>query len=288
MSPQVTYRTQRVDDVDVFYREAGDPDAPVLLLLHGFPSSSHQFRTLMPLLADSYRVIAPDLPGFGSTKAPERADYAYTFENLANTIDGFVDALGLTRFALFVFDYGAPVGFRLAARHPDRVTAIISQNGNAYDEGLTDGWNPIRAYWDAATDENRNALRALLARETTEWQYYEGAPESRKAQISPDSINHDQAILDRDAEIQLDLFGDYQTNVAAYPEWQAYLRTHQPPVLAIWGKNDPFFAPAGAEAFKRDVPDAEVALLDAGHFALETHVVEVAERMRSFLERRLT
>ncbi|MEO0577240.1 MAG: alpha/beta hydrolase, partial [Pseudomonadota bacterium] len=234
MSQPTTYKTQNVNAVEVFYREAGDPSAPVLLLLHGFPSSSHQFRNLIPLLADRYRVIAPDLPGFGSTKAPPRGEFDYTFDNLADTIDAFTEALGLDRFAMLVFDYGAPVGFRIAVKHPERITAIITQNGNAYEEGLTDGWIPLRAYWDNPSDENRNALRAFFARETTEWQYTEGAPNDRKNRISPDAINHDQAILDRDPDVQLDLFADYQSNVAAYPIWQAYLREYQPPVLAVW------------------------------------------------------
>jgi len=280
---QTTYHTQTINNVEVFYREAGASDAPVLLMLHGFPSSSHQFRNIIPQLADKFRVIAPDLPGFGSTVAPSRAEFNYTFDNLANTIDAFTEALGLNRFAIFVFDYGAPVGFRIAVRHPERIVAIITQNGNGYEEGLTDAWGPIRAYWENDTQENRDALRGLLARETTKWQYTEGVPEDRKDLIGPDPIHHDQAILDRDAEIQLDLFHSYKTNVASYPEWQAYLREYQPPVLAIWGKNDPFFGPAGAEAFKKDVPGAEIELLDTGHFALETHGVEVAERIRSFL-----
>lgn len=283
-TPFITaYRTQTVDNVEVFYREAGPADAPVILLLHGFPSSSHMFRNLMPQLADQYRVIAPDLPGFGATVAPPRGEYDYTFDNLAQTIDEFTAAIGLEKFAIYVFDYGAPVGFRLATAHPERISAIITQNGNAYAEGLTEGWNSIRAYWENDTQENRDALRSLLTRQTTEFQYTHGASEDRKHTISPDGINHDQAILDRDAEIQLDLFGNYQTNVAAYPQWQEYLRTHQPPVLAVWGKNDPFFGPAGAEAFKRDVPQAQVELLDAGHFTLETHSTEVADRMREFL-----
>ncbi|MEO0616986.1 MAG: alpha/beta hydrolase [Pseudomonadota bacterium] len=285
MNSVVDYKTHSIGDVEVFYREAGDRDAPVLLLLHGFPTSSHQFRDLIPLLADEYRVIAPDLPGFGSTVAPERGVFDYTFDNLADTIDAFTEALGLDRFAIFVFDYGAPVGFRIASRHPERVSAIITQNGNAYEEGLTDAWGPIKAYWSDASADNRDTLRALLQRETTEWQYSEGVPDSLRGRISPDAINHDQAILDREPEIQLDLFRDYATNVALYPTWQAYLREHQPPVLAIWGRNDPFFAPAGALAFQKDVPRAEVELLDTGHFALETHVVEIASRVRRFLNR---
>ena len=281
MSNLTKYSSKTVNDVEVFYREAGDPSLPVILLLHGFPTSSYQFRNLIPRLADQFRVIAPDLPGFGSTKSP--ASFEYTFDNLADTIDAFTEALGLERFTVYMFDYGAPVGFRIALQHPERITAIITQNGNAYEEGLTDGWNPLRAYWQDDSVQNRDALRMLLARETTEWQYHEGAPEDRKALIGPDPINHDQAILDRNSEIQLDLFGDYQNNVSAYPAWQAYLREHQPPTLAIWGRNDPFFAPAGAEAFKRDVPGAVVELLDAGHFPLETHVAEIAASILRFL-----
>lgn len=282
-TPETTYQTQSVGDVEVFYREAGAPDAPVLLLLHGFPSSSHQYRELIPLLADKYRVIAPDYPGFGSTKAPARGEYEYSFDNLAKTIDGFTKALELDSYAMYVFDYGAPVGFRLATANPEKITAIISQNGNVYKEGLSDAWGPFFALWDDASEANRDALRGLLKVETTQWQYTTGAPEDRQHLISPDSVAHDQANLDRDAEIQLDLFESYGTNVAAYPQWQAYLKKHQPPVLALWGKNDPFFPPAGAEAFKRDVPNAIIEFVDAGHFPLETHLPEIAGRIRTFL-----
>lgn len=282
--PQTTYHTQKVGNVDVFYRAAGSESAPVVLLLHGFPSSSHQYRNLIPKLAKHYRVIAPDLPGFGSTVAPPRGEYDYSFDNLANTIDGFTEALNLNKFAIYVFDYGAPVGFRIATEHPERITAIVTQNGNAYEDGLTEAWKPIRKFWNDASKESRDTLRGALTRESTEWQYYEGTPENLKSRISPDAINHDQANLDRDAEIQLDLFGSYKTNVAAYPTWQAYLREHQPPVLAIWAKNDPYFGPAGAEAFKRDVPNAQVEFIDGGHFVLETHGDHVAERMIEFLQ----
>ena len=281
--PVTTYHRTPVGDVEVFYRAAGSPQNPVILLLHGFPSSSHQYRNLIPALAKRYRVIAPDLPGFGSTVAPPRDRYEYSFDNLARTMEGFVESLGLERFAVYVFDYGAPVGFRLATARPERVTAIITQNGNAYEEGLTDSWAPLRSYWADPSQENRDALRGLLQRETTQWQYEHGTPAELVDKISPDAANHDQAILDRDPELQLDLFGSYRTNVEAYPSWQHYLRTHQPPVLAIWGKNDPFFGPAGAEAFQRDVPKAEVELLDAGHFALETHGEVIAERTLGFL-----
>lgn len=283
LTEQTTYHTVQVDNVDVFYRAAGAPDAPVLLLLHGFPSSSHQYRELMPMLSDKYRVISPDYPGFGNTKAPGRDAYEYTFDNLATTIEGFTEVLKLDRYALYVFDYGAPVGFRIAANNPEKVTAIITQNGNAYEEGLSNAWGPIKAYWNDGSDENRNALRQFLHVDTTTWQYYEGAPADRVHMISPDSIAHDQAILDRDAEIQLDLFKSYASNVASYPEWQQYLRENQPPVLAVWAKNDPFFAPAGAEAFKRDVPETRVEYVDAGHFPLETHAAEIARSIRNFL-----
>ena len=283
----VTYRTATVDDLKVFYREAGDPNSPVLLLLHGFPSSSHMFRGLIPTLADRYHVIAPDMPGFGFTDAPDRAKFRYTFDRLAEVIDRFTETLGLRRFALYVFDYGAPVGFRLALRHPERVTALISQNGNAYIEGLSEGWNPIQAYWKDPSPQNRAALRAFLAPETTQWQYTHGVPDPER--LSPDAWTLDSALLARPGndEIQLDLFGDYQSNVALYPKFQEYIRTRRPPLLAVWGKHDPFFLPPGAEAFKRDNPDAEVHLLDAGHFALESRGSEIAAIILDFLGRKL-
>ena len=280
---QTTYHTQQVGEVEVFYREAGAEDAPVLLLLHGFPSSSHQFRKLIPLLADDYRVIAPDLPGFGNTVAPPRGEYDYTFDNLTAAVAGLIEELNVEKFSMYVFDYGAPVGFRIAAANPEKVTAIITQNGNAYEDGLSAGFEKVKAYWKEDTQENRDELRSLLAKETTVWQFTAGVAEDRLAYISPDSIDHAQANIDRDAEIQLDLFKSYQTNVKAYPQWQAYMKAHQPPVLAIWGKNDPFFIPPGAEAFKRDLPDATVEFVDTGHWALETHLIEIAGRVRSFL-----
>jgi pimeloyl-ACP methyl ester carboxylesterase len=289
MNAHTYYRTLEVGELDIFYREAGPKYAPIILLLHGYPSSSHMFRDLIGRLADGYRVIAPDLPGFGLTKAPPRGRYDYTFANLAAAINGFTEALGLERYALYVFDYGAPTGFRLAAMHPGRVTGIVTQNGNAYLEGLLPAWDPVRAYWEAPTPEKREALRALQTLETTRWQYFEGVPAALQDRISPDAIANDQAILDRDgsAEIQLDLIGDYKSNVAAYPVWQAFFREHRPPLLAVWGWNDPFFGPAGAEAFRRDIPDAEVHLLDTGHFALETHAPEIAALIRDFLGRRV-
>jgi pimeloyl-ACP methyl ester carboxylesterase len=281
------YRTATVDGLNVFYREAGEPGSPALLLLHGFPTSSHMFRGLMPALADRYRVVAPDLPGFGFTDAPDRTDFAYSFERLSQVIDRFTEVIGLARYAIYVFDYGAPVGFRLALRHPERVTAIVSQNGNAYLEGLSEGWNPIQAYWKDPSPENRAALRAFLTPETTKWQYTHGEPEPER--LSPDAWTLDAALLARPGndEIQLDLFGDYQSNVALYPRFQEYFRTKRPPMLAVWGKNDPFFLPAGAEAFRRDNPDTEIHLLDAGHFGLESRAGEIAAIMREFLARML-
>jgi pimeloyl-ACP methyl ester carboxylesterase len=272
------------DGVQVFYRAAGDANAPVVLLLHGFPASSFMFRDLIPRLADEYRVIAPDLPGFGFTEvAPER-NYSYSFDRLATTIDAFTQALKLDRYAIYVFDYGAPTGFRLAMKHPERVTAIVSQNGNAYEEGLGDAWGPIRKYWAEPTPENRAILRqSVLTAGGTRWQYTHGVanPES----VPPESYTLDTALLERQGnkEIQLDLFLDYASNIKLYPQFQEYFRKSKPPLLAIWGKNDPFFIPAGAEAFRKDLPKANIQFLDAGHFAIETHVVEIAAAMKSFL-----
>jgi len=281
----VHYRSAVTGGHRVFYREAGEPESPTVLLLHGFPTASHMFRELIPRLADRFHVVAPDLPGFGNTVSPPRGEFDYTFDNLAGVIGGFVETIGLNDFALYVFDYGAPVGFRLAMQRPDRISAIIAQNGNAYEEGLSDGWKPIRAYWEEATPSNREALRPLLTPETTVWQYTHGVADATA--VSPDGYSLDNYYLGRPGvdELQLDLFGDYQSNVALYPAFQRYFRTHRPPLLAIWGKNDPFFLPAGAAAFRRDIPDAEVHLLDTGHFALETHVDEIAAAMRGFLRR---
>ena len=281
-----SYRTALIDEVNVFYREAGDPDAPSLLLLHGFPTSSHMFRDLIPALAKRYHVVAPDLPGFGFSDAPDRSTFKYSFERLTDIIDGFTEALGLDRYALYVFDYGAPIGFRLAVRHPERISALISQNGNAYLEGLSEGWNPIQTYWKDPSPENRAALRAFLKPETTQWQYTHGEPNAEL--LSPDAWTLDAALLARPGndEIQLDLFGDYQSNVALYPKFQEFIRTRRP-LLAVWGKNDPFFLPAGAQAFQRDNPEAEVHFLDAGHFALESQAPEIAGIIEEFLERKL-
>jgi pimeloyl-ACP methyl ester carboxylesterase len=285
--PTVHYCSQAVGDVDVFYREAGPADAPVILLLHGFPTSSHMFRDLIPLLSDRYRVIAPDLPGYGQTKAPKRGDFDYTFDNLAKVIGGFVDAIGLTKYALYIFDYGAPTGLRLALAHPERVTAIITQNGNAYLDGFSAGWESWQRYWREPTPENREATRDALAPETIrDIQYGTGTDLTR---LSPDGYTLDIAYMGRPGadEIQLDLILDYRSNVARYPDFQAYFRNHQPPLLAVWGKHDPFFIPPGAEAYKRDLSEAEVHFLDTGHFALETHANEIAGYIRDFLGRKL-
>ena len=283
-----TFQSTTVGEHQVFYREAGAKDAPVLLLLHGFPSSSHMFRDLIPALADDYRVIAPDLPGFGFSHSPDRSEFDYTFDNLTDVIDRFTETLGLDRYAVYVFDYGAPVGLRLALRHPERITGIISQNGNAYVEGLSEGWDPIRQYWHAPTEENREALRAFLTPETTQWQYTHGV--ANPEQVAPEAYTLDSALMARPGndEILLDLFLDYASNVELYSEFQTYFRSHRPPLLAVWGKNDPFFLPPGAEAFRRDLPDAEIHFFDAGHFALETHCLEIAAVIRDFLERSAT
>jgi len=273
------YRTVDVDGAKVSFREAGAADAPKILLLHGFPSASHMFRDLIPLLADRFHIAAPDLPGFGLSE-PARP---HTFDRIAEIIDRFTEAIGFDRYAVYVFDYGAPTGFRLAVKHPERITAIISQNGNAYEEGLSDGWNPLRAYWKEASPKNRDALRAFLQPETTIWQYTHGVAD--RTSVSPDGYSLDNFYLSRpgSADLQLDLFGDYGSNVALYPKFQTYFRTHKPRLLAVWGKNDPFFLPAGAEAFERDIPNAVVRFFDTGHFALETHAGEIAIAIREFL-----
>src|SRR5262245_44059432 len=284
---KVLHRTMKVGDLDVFYREAGPKGAPAVLLLHGFPTSSQMFRNLLPALADSYRVVAPDYPGFGHSSMPARGEFEYTFDNLANVVERFTEEVGLTSYALYVQDYGAPVGYRLAARHPDRVTALVVQNGNAYAEGLdNDSWKPLKAYWEQPTSkEKRDALRPFLKPDATRWQYTHGVPDPEL--VSPDPWTADQYLLDRPGndEIQLDLFLSYGSNAALYPTWQEYFRTHQPPTLVAWGKNDAIFPPAGAEPYKRDLKTLEFHLLDASHFALETNGDEIARLMRDFLGR---
>jgi len=279
----ITYRSTDVSGLKVFYREAGPSGAPKLLLMHGYPSAGHMFRDLIPRLADRFHVIAPDMPSFGQSDMPARDSFTYTFEALTDVIEGFTDKTGFDRYALYAFDYGAPVGFRLAVRRPDRITAIISQNGNAYTDGLSDGWNPIRAYWREPTKANRDGIRTLVQPQTTVWQYTHGVADP--SAVSPDGYTLDNYYLARPGadEIQLDLFLDYASNVELYPAFQEYFRTSRPPLLAIWGRNDPFFLPAGAEAFKRDIPAADVRLLDTGHFALETHAQEIAAAIRAFL-----
>jgi pimeloyl-ACP methyl ester carboxylesterase len=280
------YRTVAIDGVEVFYREAGPRDGPHVLLLHGFPSSSHMFRNLIPALADRYHVVAPDYPGFGHSAMPAVGEFDYSFDRLAELVDAFTVRLGLDRYALYVQDYGAPIGFRLAAKHPERVTALIIQNGNAYDEGLREFWEPIKAYWrDPAA--HREAMASALSLESTRWQYTHGA--RRPERISPDAWLVDQALLDRagNRDIQLALFYSYRTNPPRYPEWQAYFRKHQPPALIVWGRNDPIFPPEGAHPYTRDLKDVELHLLDTGHFALEEEGGTIARLMRTFLEKRL-
>ena len=283
----VRFNSVDVDGLKVFYREAGNQARPTVLLLHGFPSASHMFRDLIPQLEDDYHIVAPDLPGFGMTEQPARDRFTYTFENFAHVIDRFTEALGLDKFALYVFDYGAPVGFRLAVKHPERITAIVTQNGNTYLEGVSEAFAPVQAYWKEPTQANRDALRGFLAPQTTLFQYTHGVADPNL--VSPDGRNLDDFYLARpgNSDIQLDLLLDYQSNVALYGTIQAYLREHRPPLLAVWGKNDPFFIPAGAEAFKRDVPSADVRFVESGHFALETHAREIGAAMRDFFGRHL-
>lgn len=287
---EVHHKTVKVGDLDIFYREAGPKDAPTILLLHGFPTSSQMFRKLIPALGDKYHVIAPDYPGYGHSSMPTHDKFAYTFDNLARVIDEFTAKVGLTKYALYVQDYGAPVGYRLAVAHPERITAIVVQNGNAYDEGLdNDFWKPIKAYWKEPTSkQKRDALRGLVTYDATVWQYTHGVKNPEL--VSPDGAAHDQFLLDRKGndEIQLDLFLSYGSNPPLYPKWQEYFRKYQPPVLIVWGKNDQIFPAAGAEPYKRDLKTLEYHLLDAGHFALETNGDEIARRIRDFLGTHVT
>jgi pimeloyl-ACP methyl ester carboxylesterase len=282
----IAYRTADVDGFKIFYREAGSPDAPPLLLLHGFPTSSHMFRYLIPMLADRFHLVAPDLPGFGRSDMPSREVFSYTFANLAKVIGRFTEVVGLKRFAIYIFDYGAPVGLRMALEHPERITAIVSQNGNAYEEGLSEGWNPIQTYWREPTKANRDALQSFLTPDSIVWQYTHGVPDP--SAVSPDGYSLDAFYLARPGarEPQLDLFLDYASNVALYPKFQAYFRDRKPPLLATWGRNDPFFLPPGAEAFRRDIPGADVRFFDTGHFAIETHCAEIAAAIRDFVGRK--
>ena len=279
----VHYKTVRVNEQDVFYREAGPESAPTILLLHGFPTSSNMFRNLIPLLANSFHVVAPDYPGFGLSSMPDHKSFAYTFENLTNTVEGFVQALNLTKYSLYVMDYGAPIGYRLALRLPDRVQALVVQNGNAYEEGLLEFWNPIKKYWAEPTPENRKALHFLVEQKSTQWQYETGVAD--KTLLDPTAWVLDQVGLDRpgNLEIQMDLFLSYGSNVPLYPEFQAFFRKYQPPTLIVWGKNDYIFPPEGAAPYSRDLKNLETHLWDTGHFALETHGEEIADRIKGFL-----
>jgi pimeloyl-ACP methyl ester carboxylesterase len=285
--PVTHHRGAEVEGVNIFYREAGPAEAPVLLLLHGFPTSSHMFRNLIPALADRYRVIAPDYPGYGQSDMPDRASFAYTFDRIAGLVDGLLDRLGVTRYAMYVMDYGAPVGWRLALKHPERISGLIVQNGNAYDEGLKEFWDPIKAYWTDGSAASRQALLKLVSLETTKFQYTDGVADATR--ISPDNWVHDQALLDRpgNSDIQLDMLYDYRTNLPLYPAVQAYFRDRQPPTLIVWGKNDFIFPAAGAYPYKRDLPEVEVHLLDTGHFALEDKADEIVPLIRDFLERKI-
>jgi pimeloyl-ACP methyl ester carboxylesterase len=283
--PVTHHRNATIDGVKIFYREAGPDGAPVVLLLHGFPTSSHMFRNLIPVLADQYHVIAPDYPGYGQSDMPDRAKFAYTFDHFAEVIDKLLDGIGVESYAMYVMDYGAPVGWRLALKHPEKIAGLIVQNGNAYEEGLTDFWNPIKAYWSDGSDAHRRALTGLVAPETTKFQYTDGV--SDVTRISPDNWVYDQALLDRpgNADIQLDLFYDYRTNLPLYPAIQEFFRKNRPPTLVVWGKNDKIFPPVGAHPYRRDLPDVEFHLVDTGHFALEDKADEMVPLIRDFLDR---
>jgi len=282
LTSTVHYNTIRIGDIDVFYRDAGPRNAPVLLLLHGFPTSSNMFRNLIPRLAGSFRVIAPDYPGYGFSSMPDRKDFSYTFDNMTTIVDKLLEKLDINAYSLYVMDYGAPIGYRLALRHPEKVTGLIVQNGNAYEEGLLAFWDPIKRYWNDATPENRAALTFMVSPETTKWQYQNGVGEL--THLDPTTWTLDQALLDRpgNGEIQLDMLYDYGSNVPLYPQFQEFFRKHQPPTLIVWGKNDYIFPPEGAIPYKRDLPNVQTHLLDTGHFALETHGEEIASRIERF------
>jgi pimeloyl-ACP methyl ester carboxylesterase len=286
-SSVIHYRTAKIEGLDIFYREAGPKDAPTVLLLHGFPSSSFQYRNLIPALADRYHVIAPDYPGFGNSSAPDHKAFAYTFTHLTDVTEALLKQIGVSRYTIYIQDYGAPVGLRLALRHPDRVTGLIVQNGNAYKDGIQDFWKPVETLWADPTAANRNALRKVLTLELTKWQYLNGS--SEPSRVDPDTWLHDQTLLDRPGndEIQLDLFYDYRNNVAMYPEFQNFFRTRKPPTLIVWGANDEIFPAAGAKAYLRDNPKAELHLIDSGHFALEDRSDEIIPLIRDFLGRTL-
>ncbi len=286
-APRVSYRTVKVDGLDIFYREAGPADGPAILLLHGFPTSSHMFRNLIPALADTYRVIAPDYPGYGQSSAPPVESFEYSFDNLARVMDTFTETVGLTKFAVYVQDYGAPIGYRIASAHPERITGLIIQNGNAYEEGLREFWDPIKAYWAAPSETTAQPLRAFLDLKTTKWQWTHGVRDVTS--ISPDNWTIDQALLDRpgNVEIQLKMFLSYGTNPPLYPKWQAYFREHQPPALIVWGKNDFIFPAEGAEPYKRDLKKLDFNLLDTGHFALEEDGALIASKIREFMAKRV-
>ncbi len=285
---RVYHRTVKIDGLDIFYREAGPPDAPTILLLHGFPTSSHMFRNLIPALADEFHVVAPDYPGYGNSSMPSLKEFDYSFERFADIVEKLTDTLSLRRYSIYLMDYGAPVGFRLAVRHPERVEALIVQNGNAYVEGLREFWDPIKAYWAARTPENADALRSLLTLEATKWQYTHGVRDPEA--ISPDNWNVDQPLLDRPGNdaVQLALFYDYGTNVGLYPKWQQYFRSHQPPTLIVWGANDEIFPAEGAHPYTNDLDDVELHLLDTGHFALEEDGEVIADLIRSFLRTKVS
>lgn len=286
-SEPVHYRTTRINDVDIFYREAGPKDAPVVLLLHGFPTSSNMFRNLIPRLASSFHVIAPDYPGYGQSGMPDRKNFAYNFENMTNIVDELISKLGISKFSMYVMDYGAPIGYRLALRRPEQVEAIIIQNGNAYEEGLKEFWDPIKNYWKDNRPENRQALAFLASPKATKWQYENGVSDTTL--LDPTAWILDQYGMDRpgNADIQLDMLYDYRTNVPLYPQFQAFFRKQKPPTLIVWGKNDAIFPPDGATPYQRDLPDVETHLLDTGHFALETHCDEIAEHIDRFLNKNL-